>query len=148
LALSGGGYRASLFHLGVLWRLNELGWLHKLDMITSVSGGSIVAGFLGMRWSQLKFEKGADGNTVAGNFEEVFVKPMRTLFSTTIDVPTIAGGLLNPIGSARGRVEGKQLAESAVDVLGEVGDWFLGDMGKNLAATVAAPFRPPPSPSV
>ncbi len=27
LCLSGGGYRAMLFHLGVLWRLAELGYL-------------------------------------------------------------------------------------------------------------------------
>ena len=27
LALSGGGFRATLFHLGTLWRLNELGLL-------------------------------------------------------------------------------------------------------------------------
>lgn len=30
LCLSGGGYRAMLFHAGVLWRLNELGFLPKL----------------------------------------------------------------------------------------------------------------------
>ena len=27
LCLSGGGYRAMVFHLGALWRLNELGLL-------------------------------------------------------------------------------------------------------------------------
>ena len=43
LALSGGGFRATLFHLGTLWRLNELGYLPKLDRISSVSGGSIGA---------------------------------------------------------------------------------------------------------
>jgi NTE family protein len=37
LSLSGGGYRA----------MNELGWLRKLDAISSVSGGSIAAGLLG-----------------------------------------------------------------------------------------------------
>jgi hypothetical protein len=30
LCLSGGGYRAMLFHLGALWRLAELGYLAKL----------------------------------------------------------------------------------------------------------------------
>ncbi len=29
LCLSGGGYRAMLFHLGAIWRLNELGLLKK-----------------------------------------------------------------------------------------------------------------------
>jgi NTE family protein len=46
LCLSGGGYRATLFHLGALRRLNELGILGKINTITSVSGGSILAGHL------------------------------------------------------------------------------------------------------
>src|SRR4030095_10893384 len=44
LCFSGGGYRAMLFHLGALWRLNEWGYLPKLTRISSVSGGSITAG--------------------------------------------------------------------------------------------------------
>ena len=39
LCLSGGGYRAALFHLGALRRLNELGVLAQVDTFTSVSGG-------------------------------------------------------------------------------------------------------------
>ena len=44
LCLSGGGYREALFHLGALRRLNELGVLSKVSLISSVSGGSILAG--------------------------------------------------------------------------------------------------------
>lgn len=43
LALSGGGFRASLFHIGVLYRLAELDILRHVQVISSVSGGSIVA---------------------------------------------------------------------------------------------------------
>src|SRR5262249_2110362 len=43
LCLSGGGFRAALFHLGVLRRLNELDVLSRLSTITSVSGGGIAA---------------------------------------------------------------------------------------------------------
>jgi NTE family protein len=48
LCLSGGGFRASLFHLGALRRLNELGILARKDFktIASVSGGSITAAAL------------------------------------------------------------------------------------------------------
>jgi NTE family protein len=46
LCLSGGGYRAALFHLGAVRRLNECGLLGHLDMISSVSGGSILAAHL------------------------------------------------------------------------------------------------------
>ena len=45
LCLSGGRFRASLFHLGALRRLNERGILARKDFrtIASVSGGSITA---------------------------------------------------------------------------------------------------------
>lgn len=56
LCLSGGGYRAMVFHLGALWRLNEAGLLRKLNRISSVSGGSITAGMLGLQWKKLNFD--------------------------------------------------------------------------------------------
>jgi NTE family protein len=46
LALSGGGFRATLFHLGALRRLNELGLISSASTISSVSGGSIMAACL------------------------------------------------------------------------------------------------------
>jgi NTE family protein len=42
LALSGGGFRAAAFHLGVLRRLRELGVLGKIQILSTVSGGSII----------------------------------------------------------------------------------------------------------
>lgn len=49
LALSGGGFRAAAFHLGVLKRLEELGLLQRIDMLSCVSGGSITGGFYALR---------------------------------------------------------------------------------------------------
>lgn len=46
LALSGGGFRATLFHLGVIRFLYERGLLPKVRIICSVSGGSILAAHL------------------------------------------------------------------------------------------------------
>lgn len=43
LALSGGGFRASLYHIGVLAKLAELDLLGHVEVISSVSGGSIIA---------------------------------------------------------------------------------------------------------
>jgi hypothetical protein len=51
LWLSGGGYRAALFHLGALTRLNELGVLAQTGTVGAVSGGSIVAALLATRVS-------------------------------------------------------------------------------------------------
>src|SRR5256885_13934467 len=63
LCLSGGGYRAMLFHLGAVWRINELGLLPRLARISSVSTGSIVAGVLGLKWHRLRFDAAGVGRS-------------------------------------------------------------------------------------
>src|SRR5438876_10859535 len=84
LCLSGGGYRAMLFHVGALWRLNEMGYLAKLDRVSSVSGGSITAAVLGLKWSRLDFRGG-----VARAFEAQVVTPIRALACETIDLSSV-----------------------------------------------------------
>src|SRR5918995_4346398 len=101
LCLSGGGYRAMLFHFGAIWRLNELGYLPKLDRVSSVSGGSITAGVLGLNWRRLQF--GDDG--LAGNLNQQFVQPLRKLASKTIDKGAVLRGILLP-GTISDRVAG------------------------------------------
>lgn len=93
LALTGGGFRATLFHLGSLLRLNEAGLLPKIDEITSVSGGSIISAWLGLNWNKLQF----DSSGVASNLDEVIIKPVREFCGRTIDVGIILGGILNPV---------------------------------------------------
>lgn len=44
LALSGGGSRAIAFHLGCLRALHEIGVLERVQVISTVSGGSVVGG--------------------------------------------------------------------------------------------------------
>ncbi len=91
LCLSGGGYRAMLFHLGTLWRLNELGYLPKLDRVSSVSGGSITAGVLARHWGELTF----NGDGVASNFTTTVAADLLALAGTTIDVWAVLRGLLS-----------------------------------------------------
>ncbi len=95
LAISGGGFRATLFHLGAFWRLNELGYLKKMTRICSVSGGSITAALLGMKWNSLKFNQ----NDVATNFEDQVVHPLKKFCSQNIDVPAVLGGWLSAFKS-------------------------------------------------
>ena len=45
LALSGGGFRASLFHIGVLARLAEQDVLRHIEVLSCVSGGSIIGAY-------------------------------------------------------------------------------------------------------
>jgi len=92
LCLSGGGYRAMLFHLGALLRLNELAYLPKLARISSVSGGSITAGVLGMKWTRLAF----DAAGIAQGLQQEVIDPICALASTTIDVKDVVLGFLTP----------------------------------------------------
>lgn len=50
LSLSGGGLRATLFHLGIFLYLSETNRLKNVSSVVSVSGGSILAGHLVSRW--------------------------------------------------------------------------------------------------
>jgi len=77
LSLSGGGYRATLFHLGALRRLNEFGILPKLTTVSSVSGGSILNGFLASRLP------GPLSNGIA-DFDGSASKPVRQFCSMDI----------------------------------------------------------------
>ena len=91
LCLSGGGYRAMVFHVGVLWRLNETKLLSKIKRFSSVSGGSITAGVLASRWSDLDFVDG-----VARNFVDVVVDPVRKMASTDVDFGAVFWGSVLP----------------------------------------------------
>ena len=58
LALSGGGYRAAAYHIGTLRALHRLGILDKVDVISSVSGGSITAAYYALNKDNYEdFEK-------------------------------------------------------------------------------------------
>ena len=52
LALSGGGFRATLYHLGVVRCLRDAGVLPKITHITTVSGGSILGAHLALNWER------------------------------------------------------------------------------------------------
>jgi NTE family protein len=114
LCLSGGGYRAMIFHVGILCRLNEIGLLGKLTRISSVSGGSIAAGYLGYMWNKLQFNHGK-----AARFD-LFVDGMRAMAETSVDVGAVIGGIFLP-GSISARV-----AKAYDDVL------FKGGMLRDL----------------
>ena len=98
LCLSGGGYRAMLYHVGALRRLNELGLLSRLAEIASVSGGSITAGVLACAWDQLAFnELGC-----ARNFEAEVSQPIIRMAGVGIDVMAILTGLMPGRSAADG----------------------------------------------
>lgn len=80
LALSGGGFRAAAFHLGVFRQLQARGLLFKIDLLSCVSGGSIAGAFLASKWGS---------PTVLDELDEY-------LRTKSIAVGSVIGGILDP----------------------------------------------------
>jgi predicted acylesterase/phospholipase RssA len=84
LALSGGGFRATLFHLGLIRFLRDAGLLSSVTQLASVSGGSVMAAHLIYRWDQYtssddaEFEKAA-AELIAFTQQDVRGKIVRRL---------------------------------------------------------------------
>lgn len=87
LCLSGGGYRAAMVHLGALRRLDELGALAQVDVVSGVSGGSLAAALLAdpeLDWSRPR----------VGGFEQRFAVPLDALAGTNIRTRALLTRLL------------------------------------------------------
>lgn len=128
LCLSGGGNRAILFHLGALRRLNELGVLSRVDCISSVSGGSVVAGVLAMNWSKL-----TRSGDVFTNFDQLVAGPLESFVSDDIRTAALITGRLDP----RNWLDLIKSGYSATDLLAEEYDrrLFNGTMLQSLEPT-------------
>ena len=83
LALSGGGFRATAFHLGVFKELKARSLLWKIDLLSCVSGGSIAGAFLAKNW----------GDDAALDRLETYLR------TTSIAVSSVVAGLLDPFES-------------------------------------------------
>jgi len=119
LCLSGGGYRAMLFHLGVVWRLAELGYLgteHRwgkhgelgsLQRVSSVSGGSILAGVLGLAWDHLD----VDAPGVSERFREQVAMPVQAFArrSTVTIFTGLAAVVFSTVNNRTVRIYRKRL---------------------------------------
>lgn len=89
LCLSGGGYRAAVFHLGVMRRLNELGLLSQINHFSSVSGGSIILAHIAQ-----VIRPWLNPGEVFSDWEEMVAKPFRQLMSEDLRTAPILKGLL------------------------------------------------------
>lgn len=71
LALSGGGFRATLFHLGVVRALAETEVLRSVTQVSSVSGGSILAAHLVLNWNKYAGETTFDASAFDEAAQEI-----------------------------------------------------------------------------
>jgi predicted acylesterase/phospholipase RssA len=101
LALSGGGLRATLFHLGVVRFLHDAGRLGDVTHIVSVSGGSVLGAHLALNWGHytgtdaefdqaaakiIAFVQADARNQIARRIP--FLVPLRFLRRLTLRVPS------------------------------------------------------------
>jgi NTE family protein len=126
LCLSGGGFRAALFHLGALRRLFELGVLQQVDTIAAVSGGSILAAHLAERIRDWETLQVISVDERSAWWEAEVARPFREFTSKDIRTRSIARRLLPwnwPRVSAS--VEGLEAAlRSLTDMkIEELPDW-------------------------
>lgn len=96
LAMSGGGFRAAAFHLGVLQELQRLELLDKIDLLSCVSGGSIAGATVALNW----------GSADKLNLLDTYLR------TRSVAVSSFIGGALDPFST---RLE--KLADSYDDDL-------------------------------
>jgi len=115
LALSGGGFRASFYHLGVLARLAELDVLRHVDVLSCVSGGSIVGAcyWLMLRNRLLARDPSKDLNYIAlvQDLIEHFVQAVRKNLRGLVQ-PTKIEAIWRFLTGKRGVIDTEKIAEA------------------------------------
>lgn len=124
LCLSGGGFRAALFHLGAVRRLNELGILGRLRTVSAVSGGAIVANLLAdprLGWPDPQGRPG-----LVRGFDEYVAEPLRALTGRNVRTPALLSRL-HPGRWTRPGASTNVLAEQLASAV----PWWSGDLRDN-----------------
>lgn len=120
ISLSGGGFRAAMFHLGTLHYLNQLkyddgrSFLDDVNTISTISGGTITG-----LWYMLKFCKGKD---IAESIKELYH------ILVSYDLPTIAIEAIT-----KDKTESSSLIREMVDIYDDMlfhGETFQNILGK------------------
>jgi beta-glucosidase-like glycosyl hydrolase/predicted acylesterase/phospholipase RssA len=98
LCLSGGGFRATLFHLGVVEYLRAASALVRVSDVYSVSGGSILAAHLALNWADYAHGEPKDATNVLFKFIKSDVRAQVLQSLAGLSLVTLAR---DPIGSLR-----------------------------------------------
>ena len=127
LALSGGGFRATLAALGVLRFVADAGLLGQVRYVSSVSGGSLANGLFACRYRELEARMLA-----ADALDELVLRP----FMQTISTRSLSGHLLRSLWRAIGPATRTTLLANTFD------DWFFrSQLLEDLPSTVRFIFN-------
>lgn len=108
LCLSGGGFRAAMFHLGAVQRLDELGILGRLRTISAVSGGAMVAALL--MHPDLEWPDPDAPAARVGGLDVLVAEPLRRLCARNLRTPALL---------SRVRPSGWGRADASIGVLAD-----------------------------
>jgi NTE family protein len=124
LCLSGGGFRATLFHLGAIQRLFELGIATRpdFDTVASVSGGSLTSA----QWAIAEAQAKAESRSI--DFARDIARPLQALTSRDLRTGALAQKFLLPWNWFRG---GFVIDSSAKPALGA---WSTGSKPRSAKA--------------
>jgi predicted acylesterase/phospholipase RssA len=112
LAFSGGGFRASLFHIGVLAKLAELDLLRDVEVISCVSGGSVIGAFYYLALKNLL----ESGKTTYADYLQL-VREVETKFLAGVQKNVRTRIALSPVGGFKMAVKS---GYSRSDVIAEL----------------------------
>jgi predicted acylesterase/phospholipase RssA len=125
LSLAGGGFRASLFHLGVLRRMAEIDLLRYVEVLSTVSGGSIIGALYVLilqerLYAKARFDRD-DYVALVKSLEDTFVSGVQQNLRTRLLMNPLGmlGVLLShdSLGRRMGRIYQRYLYSEAVDAL-------------------------------
>ncbi|MFC9600856.1 patatin-like phospholipase family protein [Peribacillus butanolivorans] len=119
LALSGGGFRASFYHIGVLARMADLGLLRHVDVISTVSGGSIIGALYYLHVKKLLEEK-EDSSIKDEDYQDIIGK-IEVDFLQAVQRNLRFRTFLNPLKNLKMSLPNY----SRSDYIGELYDKFL-----------------------
>src|ERR1700730_13092815 len=114
LCLSGGGLRATYFHLGAIWALRQQGLLKKVKKVYSVSGGSITAAHVALNWSRYT---GLDPNDAVAAAKELIVLATRDVRRRVVRRTLLAFLFLMPLLNSLLWLFGKSIPIGRTDFL-------------------------------
>jgi predicted acylesterase/phospholipase RssA len=148
LSLAGGGFRASLFHVGVLRRLAELDVLRRVEVLSTVSGGSITGAlYVLLLKKHLEAARRTDDSTaeapvvaltraqyvaLTGELEHLLVRGVQKNLRTRL--------LMNPLGTLLVMLTGDSLGRRMARLYER---HLLRDVVAELAAQPPAPWWKP-----
>jgi len=129
IALSGGGVRATVFHLGVLLRLAEEGYLEAVKAISTVSGGSLAAGLI--------FSHGSNSWPNSLQFKDLLIPKLRKILTeTSLQSEVFIENIKSPWRRNRAKIFSQALNKAwkikgTIKEIPKTPEWFINSTSIN-----------------